>query len=193
MLKQVEISVLGALIALASLFTACSKQDEPSALPILHNVSQNANEDLVTAMSADQLVKDFVLADVEYAKHYATWYQNLSAVEKEARDNAVQQALSAGNTPSDPSHTEQETADYREAQRVRSEAVNAKHPQLSTLSEEEFGRVQYRLFQAFTAGMSMQVKSSGCIAGYQACNAACSGCNSCIAGYYACIQASPDS
>ena len=192
MLKQLKITALGTILALAGFVTSCSKQHEPSALPTVHNLNQEANEDLVATMAADQLVKEYVLADVEYTKKYATWYWSLSAAEKQARDNAVEGAIAAGNTPSDPVNSQQENASYQETQQARDAAIKTKYPQLASLNEEAFADVQTRVFKAFTAGMpDFAVRSSGCVAGYYACNAACSRCNGCTRGYYACIQASP--
>ncbi len=191
-------------------FYSCTKSQDPAAQSVANTKNQGqaalpevtlkpgqvVYPELVKAMVGDQLVKDYVLADVTYTMRYATWYQSLSSDAKQARHRELYENLKSGKGISDPSHTQQETADYLAIQVGRRTEINAKYPKLLTLGDEEFASVQGRVFSIVTEDVPMNAVG-GCVAGYYACAAGCaksSNCMSgCIAGYNACIDANPNS
>ncbi len=152
---------------------------------------QVVHSELIKAMAGDQLVREFILTDLEFTTHYAEWYRRLNLAERENRNKVVNEDIRAGKILVDPSRAKGESVAYKTIQNSRIIQMNAKYPLLKSLNNEEFASVQNRVFNAVTEGMPAFL-AGGCAAGYHACHAAGGNENGCVAGYYACIAADPD-
>ncbi|MBF9219503.1 hypothetical protein [Hymenobacter ruricola] len=194
MLKKMRVTILGSLTLFGVLTLSCQKEQDPTVPMAQHvTVKQSANEDLVGVMAADQLVKDYILADVNFAKEYAVWYNGLAPAEQQQRKAEIDHAVETGQGVSDPAHTAQETAAYNESQQRRMDEIKQKYPQLAALSPTEYADIQARVYDRVVEGYQPQQFADGCVRALSMCLTWCRGQNggascgqACWVGYYAC-------
>ncbi|MBF9219504.1 hypothetical protein [Hymenobacter ruricola] len=198
MFANTKFTILCAYLFLGALAFSCQKEKDVTS-ELVATKMQSANEDLVGVMAADQLVKDYILADVNFAKEYAVWYNGLAPAEQQQRKAEIDHAVETGQGVSDPAHTAQETAAYNESQQRRMDEIKQKYPQLAALSPTEYADIQARVYDRVVEGYQpQQLLGSGCIAFYYRCKDYCRNSgqgykclDACTAGYYACIAENP--
>jgi hypothetical protein len=200
--KLLWVRSTGLCFFLAVCLSSCQKKESETA-PLNEPTKQLSADELISAMTNDQLVKDYVAADQAFLGIYDNWVAGLSESDRAAHKQAVQAALNSSKGVENVKSyfgTAANEAQYHSLQVGRVQQIKVKYHLNADEQDQIIGKVIRNIIQhnsKVTANgkklMTVQLTSPDCNSGYSACSFSCydhggaqSCYDSCKAGYVAC-------
>ena len=137
MITYFRTALLGLVATVGFLTTACEKQDVTSE-QLTVQTRQSAHDDLVSTMTSDPLVQDFILANLKFTQGFDNWFNSLPKQQQAAFHAGMEQAMKQGTPlPATPYLSEAEAQKQHADQVERAAAIKQKYGSLNSLEQQE--------------------------------------------------------
>ena len=164
-------NVLLGLVAVVGFTTSSCEKMSPNAEQPAVTSRLNSQEELVDKMTADPLVREFILDNERFLTTYDVWYKGLSVEQQAAHRAAIKQASESRQLLPDAFRSPAEVRAHQAAQGKLALGIKAKYPAFFALSPEARGKAEGQLYEQILAQAGVPDDLANmCHAGYSACS-----------------------